>query len=279
MPFVAVSTPDLAMPLNVYYERRGEPKTGVPCVLFISGTGGDLRVKPNVFDSALGSSFELLAFDQRGLGQTDKPESDYTMAGYADDAAALMDALGLVNAPVVGVSFGGMVAQELALRHPHKVSRLALACTSSGGAGGASYPLHELADLPEQERLEAHLAVADLRRDNAWREANPERWQALLQMAANARRTDVDTAGANRQLAARAGHDTFTRLGELTMPVLIMAGRYDGIAPQENQLALSAAIKTSELRWYEGGHLFMVQDKSAYPQLCDWLSAGLLARE
>jgi len=68
--------------IEVYFERQGAG----PRLLFISGTGGDLRVKPNVFDGPLGKTFDLLAYDQRGLGQTSKPDEAYSMAGYADDA-------------------------------------------------------------------------------------------------------------------------------------------------------------------------------------------------
>src|SRR5689334_21199785 len=99
--------------VDLYYDRAGEG----PTLLFISGTGGDLRVKPNVFDGPLAKSFEVLAYDQRGLGRSAKPDVSYTMADYADDAAALLDHAGWASTRVIGVSFGGMVAQELALRH------------------------------------------------------------------------------------------------------------------------------------------------------------------
>ena len=89
---------------------------------------------------AFDDTFEVLAYDQRGLGQTEVPEGPYTMAEYADDAAALIAAVGWDDCAVVGVSFGGMVAQELAIRHPGRVRRLALCCTSSGGAGGCLVP-------------------------------------------------------------------------------------------------------------------------------------------
>ena len=129
--------------IQIHYEIGGE---GRP-VLFISGTGGDLRNRPGVFDGPLAAAFEVLAYDQRGLGQTEAPDTDYVMADYADDAAGLLEVLGWDRVPVMGVSFGGMVAQELAIRHPDRVSALVLACTSSGGEGGASYPLHELEAL------------------------------------------------------------------------------------------------------------------------------------
>ena len=75
------------------------------------------------------------------------------MADFADDAAALLDAVGWDDCLVLGISFGGMVAQEVAIRHPERVRRLVLACTSAGGEGGASYPLHELVDLSPEERV------------------------------------------------------------------------------------------------------------------------------
>ena len=103
--------------MEIYYERGQDYGHSGDPLLFISGTGGDLRNKPNQFDSPLAKVFELIAYDQRGLGQTSKPDGDYTMADYADDAAALLDYLNLERVPVVGVSFGGMVGQEFVLRH------------------------------------------------------------------------------------------------------------------------------------------------------------------
>jgi 3-oxoadipate enol-lactonase len=254
--------------IDVYYEQAGRG----PKLLFISGTGGDLRVRPNVLDSPLVESFEVVAYDQRGLGQTSKPEGPYSMADYAADAAALLDALGWEQALVMGVSFGGMVAQELILRAPEKVRALVLACTSAGGAGGASFPLHELAGLPEEERLSRHLALSDLRRDARWREANPERWARLLRIARERQSEARDHAGAQLQLAARAQHDTWQRLADVRVPVLLAGGRHDGIAPVANMAALARQIPDAELRFFEGGHLFLIQDEDAYPYIIQWLS-------
>jgi 3-oxoadipate enol-lactonase len=273
MPFVRAND------IDIYYETGGP--AGARRLLFISGTGGDLRVRPNVFDAPLGKRFQILAYDQRGLGRTAKPTGPYDMTDYADDAAAVLDVLGWGSVPVVGVSFGGMVAQELALRHPDKVRCLVLACTSAGGAGGASYPLHELADLPESERLVKQLELADTRRDAAWRAAHPDRWEALLSAAGNGRSRDAEEPdaareqkrGAREQLQARAGHDTWDRLERLDLPVLLAGGRYDGIAPPANLEAMASRIRNARLMMFEGGHLFMIQDRAAYPAIIDWLDA------
>jgi 3-oxoadipate enol-lactonase len=125
MPFISVRD------IQIYYEISGKG----PRLLYISGTGADLRNKPDIFDSPLADHFEILAFDQRGLGQTGRPDIRYSMEDYANDAAGLLQALDWGRCHVMGISFGGMVAQEFALRHPECIDRLVLCCTSSGGAG------------------------------------------------------------------------------------------------------------------------------------------------
>lgn len=256
--------------LNFHFERAGFG----PPLLFISGTGGDLRVQPNVFASPLAKAFDLLAYDQRGLGRTDKPDVPYSMAQYADDAAALLDHVGWDSVAVIGVSFGGMVAQELVLRHPQRVKRLVLACTSPGGEGGASYPFHEIEHLTGVDRARFLMPVSDTRRDAAWAAANPEDYERFLELAAADPFAGEPgrAAGAHRQLEARAKHDTWDRLGQITCPVLISAGRYDGIALPATQEKLAARIPGAELRWYEGGHMFMLQDRAAYREIVAFLA-------
>ena len=259
--------------IEIHHEIRGEG----PPVLFISGTGGDLRVEPNVFASPLAAATRLLAYDQRGLGRTTVPEGPCTMADYADDAAALLAALDFDPVAVVGVSFGGMVAQELALRHPARVRSLVLCCTSSGGAGGASYPLHELAALPEEQRMVRQLEISDVRMDAAWRAAHPEAVAKAFERMRATRAVGAGEPGRERgaamQLEARREHDTAERLGTLGVPVLIAAGRHDGIAPPANQHALAERIPGAELRFFDGGHLFLVQDRQAWPEIRDWVLA------
>jgi len=272
MPFTNVGA------LTMHYETIGRG----PKVVFVSGSGGDLRVRPGVLDTPLAARFSVLAFDQRGLGRTAKPPGPYSMADYADDAAGLMRQVGFDGVDVVGVSFGGMVAQELALRHPSAVRRLVLCCTSSGGEGGASYPLHRLATLSADERARKQLEISDLRRTPEWQRANPDDVRRLLEMAEQTARVGAGEAdrerGALLQLEARKHHDTWARLPQLGMPVLLCAGRYDGIAPLTNMQAMASRIPNATLRIYEGGHLFMIQDRSAYPDIVSWLADDAASR-
>ena len=255
--------------IEIHFERRGE---GEP-LLFISGTGGDLRNTPNVFDGPYPKAFDLLAYDQRGLGQTSKPDAPYSMADYADDAARLMDHLGWSSVRVIGVSFGGMVALELVLRHPAKVKRLVLACTSPGGAGGASYPFHEIGHMDRVERSKHLVPISDTRRDAAWAAANPQLYEQFVALgAADPFEGEPGHArGYRRQLEARSHHDTYDRLGEIVCPAMIAAGRYDGIALPETQHRMAARIPGAQLSFFEGGHLFMLQDRAANPAIIDFL--------
>ena len=83
----------------------------------------------------LARDFEVTVYDHRGVGKSSRAEPGYSIADLADDAAALLDELGLESTHVLGISMGGMVAQELALRHPSSVRTLTLGCTYSGGEG------------------------------------------------------------------------------------------------------------------------------------------------
>lgn len=268
MPFTTVRD------LRMYYEIRGNG----PRVLFISGTGGDLRRSPNAFDWPLTKHFEVLSYDQRGLGQTDRPDIPYSMVDYATDADALLHTLGWDRCMVMGVSFGGMVAQEFAIRYQQRVEKLVLCCTSSGGAGGASYPLHELKGLTLEEYARLVITLADNRRDAAWQAAHAQEFQTLLNETLAGLKIGADepgrAMGARRQIEARKDHDTFSRLPTLKMPVLICGGRYDGIASVANQEAMLKQIPNAKLELFEGGHLFFVQDPRAYEKITAFLREG-----
>jgi 3-oxoadipate enol-lactonase len=269
MPFVSVRD------IRMYYEIRGKG----PRLLSISSTAGDLRRSPNIFETPLARQFEILAHDQRGLGQTSRPDIPYTMADYAADADGLLEEVGWDRCLVIGVSFGGMVAQELALRYPHRVERLVLACTSSGGAGGASYPLHEFAELSLEDQARRMVILADTRLGPSWRAAHPIQFQELVNEMVMRLKVGADEPdrqiGARRQLEARAVHDTYHRLPKLRLPVYICGGRFDGIAPPDNLEALHKQIPAARMELFEGGHYFLMQDPRAFERISAFLRGEL----
>jgi pimeloyl-ACP methyl ester carboxylesterase len=246
-------------------------------LLFCNGSGTTLQAVGPLLD-LVAARFDLLAWDYRGLGRSGRLTGPYTMADLAADAAGLLQIAGWDSCRVLGVSFGGMVAQEFAVTHPEQVERLALACTSAGGDGGSSYPLDKLQELPPQVRAAAQLKLADSRWDERWLEAHPAD-RALAEGLTAADRNQQDPAAAAAQAAqleARAGHDVWHRLDAITCPTLVGYGNYDGIAPAENSIAIASRIRGAELRGYEGGHLFLFQDPSALPEFQEFLHAPLV---
>jgi 3-oxoadipate enol-lactonase len=201
------------------------------------------------------------------------------MVDYADDADALLEAVGWDRCSVMGISFGGMVAQEFALGYPHRVERLVLACTSSGGGGGASYPLHELSHLTVEEYARRILSLSDTRRDVVWQATHPSEFQWLLNQTLAGLQVGSDepgrTIGARRQLEARALHDTYERLPGLKTPVFICGGRYDGIATPAHLEAIQRQVPGSRLELFEGGHLFFIQDPRAFERIVAFLNGDL----
>jgi len=162
MPTAHVNDVDLA------YELRGAG----PRLLVLLGSGMTLAgARPLL--SLVGKGCTQLAFDYRGLGASTASPGPYDMAACAADALGVLDAVGWDTARVVGVSFGGMVAQELAVTAPQRVERLALLCTSAGGGGGSSYPLHELEDLDPGARADVRRSLLDDRFDENWLAGHP----------------------------------------------------------------------------------------------------------
>src|SRR5215467_6170467 len=153
-----------AMPLDrvngveLYWERSGSGRR----LSFCNGSGATLQVVRPLLD-LLAGRFDLLAWDYRGLGRSAPLTGPYAVADLAADAVGLLEIAGWATCRVLGVSFGGMVAQEFAVTNPERVERLALACTSAGGEGGSSYPLHKPRELPPGERGAAQLKLADSR--------------------------------------------------------------------------------------------------------------------
>lgn len=257
--------------IDIYYEVHGDDE--VPWVLNIGGTGGDLR-QTFPHRSPLNERFRVLHYDQRGLGQTSKPGGDYTIEDYADDAAALIDAvIGGGPCHVVGTSFGGMVAMNLALRRPDLVDRLVLAVTSPGGEH-ASYRLSDLADMDPDEAFATRMRLLDKRWDPNADEPIPD-LGAIYDFIAATYRTPASgeaAAGLARQVEARNTHDVVDRLGDIDHHTLVVAGRYDGLAPVANSELLAERMPNAELAIFEGGHLVSFQDASMWPHVVSFLA-------
>jgi 3-oxoadipate enol-lactonase len=256
--------------IDLYYERSGEG----PRLLFLNGSGATLE-SAGMLLQLFADGFDVAAHDQRGLGRTSIPVGPFTMADYAADAAGLLDELGWDSCRVLGVSFGGMVAQELAATHPERIERLALVCTSSGGAGSASYPLHELASLAPSERIAIATRLLDTRFSPEWlsEHANDRALAEMMAARGDVAKSDEQVRGEAEQLEARRHHDVWDRLPNISSPTFVASGRYDGIAPPANGEAIASRIPDAKLQIYEGGHAFFVQDPDAIPDITGFLKA------
>ena len=255
--------------VDLYHELDGDG----PDLLFLNGSGATLETSAPLIDR-LRRHFRVLAFDGRGLGRSGAVGSAYEMADLASDALALLDHVGWQTCPVFGVSFGGMVALEVAVTAPSRVDRLALLCTSAGGAGGSSYPLHELAQLPADERMAKSMALVDSRFSPEWFADHPLDDAIIRARAASAAepRSAERLKGEGLQMRARAMHDVSSRIGRIACPTLVACGRYDGIAPVANSEWMAAHIPDAKLEVYEGGHMFFIQDPAAFPDVVAFLA-------
>jgi pimeloyl-ACP methyl ester carboxylesterase len=255
--------------VDLSFELDGEG----PNLLFLNGSGATLESSAPLIDR-LRRHLRVLAFDARGMGRSGTVDSPYSMADLAADALALLDHVGWTTCPVFGISFGGMVAQEVAVTAPERVDRLALLCTSAGGAGGSSYPLHELASLSPDERMAKSLTLVDSRFSPAWFADHPLDDAIMRARAADAAspRSETRLAGERLQMQARAAHDVSTRLSRITCPTLVACGRYDGVAPVANSEWIAAHIPDAKLEVFDGGHMFVAQDPAALPRIVEFLT-------
>ena len=255
--------------LSINYEIFGSG----PRVLFFNGSGGSIEGS-QLLINAFARTFQVLVHDQRGLGKTSVPKGPYTMADYANDAAALLDHVGWQTSNIIGLSFGGMVAQEFAVTFPDRIQRLVLMCTSAGGIAGSSYPLHQLAQLPTDDRNNALRMLTDTRFTDEWLASHPLDAEIMRfqEDRPDTQKTKLQILGERLQLEARMGHDVADRLHLISSPTLITAGRFDGIAPLANSQAIAERIAHSTLNLYEGGHPFLSQDRQAMRDIRTFLS-------
>ena len=234
--------PELTRPdgCRLYYETHG-PRDGEP-LLLLEGLGGDIPGwRRNI--PTLASELFVVAFDFRGNGRSDAPDQPVTMETFVEDSVAVLHFVGVDSAHVYGQSFGGMVAQELALAHPERVRSLILAATHAGGPN----VVPARAKVPKDRPWMALYAPG-------FPEANPD--HVAEDLLVGSQRPQAPHAG-RRQWEAMRGFDSYERLPDLGIPTLVLHGSEDRMVAPENARVLAERIPGAELVMVEGaGHLY-----------------------
>jgi 3-oxoadipate enol-lactonase len=207
--------------IDMYYELHG---SGDPLVL-IGGLASDISQWAWLTDWCA-QTHHVLAFDNRGAGRTDKPDVPYTITMMANDTDALMEAVGMSHATVLGISMGGRIALDLALEHPDRVARLILVSTMASARPVSS-----------MSRMELLSVLSGL----VFRGRHPQPRYAF-----------------NRQREASRSFDCTDRLEEIRVPTTILHGRRDRIAPLRDAQMMRRGIAGSQIVTFSGGHLFFL---------------------
>ena len=225
------------------------------------------------------SGFRCIYFDNRGTGNSDKPEKSYTIPEMADDASNLLAALGIDKAKVYGVSMGGMIAQELVLRHPEQVEKVVLGCTMAGGSAAVRAPAEVYEELGEafvtmatnpEQALDKMMPLIFPAEFIAQHPELKSMMLAGFKMVPPTPRESIEQTA-----AAIVEFDTYDRLAHIKCPVLIVHGEKDVLVPPENASLLKAGIPHAEtLLIPDAGHSFSAADPAGIHQrIVSWLKS------
>jgi 3-oxoadipate enol-lactonase len=256
--------------IELDYERSG---SGAP-LLAIMGMSGTALHWGEPFLAALRESFELITYDHRGVGASTKLAGGITIAQMAEDAYGLMQALELDSAHILGISMGGMIAQELALGHPESVRTLTLGCTYCGGEGSSQASPEVIQRLFE--------AISSGDRERAIRVGWETNVSASKAEEADAYGTFLETAHRRAvavpvvmaQAQAILAHDTSARLPSLRIPTLVIHGTEDQMLPVQNGRMIASLIPGAQLEILDGvGHLFFWEQPEHSAELIRALAA------
>jgi len=250
----------LANGVRLYYETYG---TGTPLLLIAGlGVGSWIWYKQI---PAFSPHFQTIVFDNRGIGASELGEAPFTMRTLAEDAAALLRALGIERAHVLGASMGGFIAQELALAYPALVERLVLVCTSFGGPNHvpAAPEIVQAFLSPDglntEERVRAGLPIAFTPR---FLSEHPDEVEDLVRRRL-AHPISEQTFLA--QIQAVMAFNTEDRVSTIQSPTLIVTGDADILIPPENSRNLAARIPNARLHIIEGaGHAVFLEQADAF---------------
>jgi len=256
--------------IELAYQLLG---SGAPLVM-IHGAQGD-QTSFDGLAPQFSDRYRVLRFDQRGSGLSDKPDMPYSIAMLADDTAALMDHLGLAPAHVFGISMGGTIAQELALRHPAKVRSLVLGCTTPGGphairaSGAALMNAYSTQPMTAEERGRA---LAEAAFTKGYLARHPE---VIASMIAARRERPIETTAFAHRMRAIVGFDAYDRLPQIKCATLVIAGKDDALISCENSRIIAERIAGAKLVILEpAGHSFWVeQPDQTVKAIADFLAS------
>ena len=240
--------------INIAYDLRG---SGAPLVT-IHGAQGDQTMFAGMA-AAFAPRYRVLTFDQRGAGLSDKPDMPYTIAMIADDTASLMDHVGFAAAHIIGVSMGGMIAQEFALRHPKKTRSLVLGCTTPGWLKSirAVGPATGAYSTRERSAEERGRALAEAAFTKGYIEKHPELIPSMIEQR---KQRPIDPVGFKHRMEAALAHDVYDRLPQIECPTLVITGKDDALIPWENSRLIAQRIEGARLNVLEpAGHCFWVE--------------------
>ena len=242
--------------LKLRYEIRGN---GDPVAL-IMGFSGSGRGWGEAFLKQMEARFKIFVIDNRGTGESDPADAEFTLADLAADIAAVLDHARTPRAHIFGISMGGMIAQEFALAYPQRTRGLVLGCTNCGASHSTAADPAAIAKLipePGIDPLEQAKRAFSVACGKAF--LNSAAGQNILAQAiaemGNYPVTPMQTF--MRQGQAIAGFDTFARLGQIKSPTLIIHGDDDSIVPYPNADILQGAIADSKKHTLKtAGHMF-----------------------
>jgi len=238
--------------INIHYEEMG---SGFPLVM-IMGLAGNLDWWPNELINSLSQHFRVIIFDNRGAGRTDASDKEYSIPLFAEDTVKLMDALQIPKAHVLGISMGGMIAQEIALNFPERVEKLVLGCTNCGAKQSIPASLDVLMTLTGQlstspEDLLKIIFPPDFLKNNS---------NLVQEFVSKYLVAPIALEPFQQQLQAILKFDSFERLSQISQSTLILTGDSDILVPPENSKILSDNIPGSQQITYPGcGHGFVSQ--------------------
>lgn len=235
------------MNVRIAWERRG---AGPPLILVQgigltrSGWGPSLDL--------LAERFEVLAFDNRGVGGSAAPPGPYTVAMLANDALRVLDEAAVPRAHVLGASLGGLVAQHLAAEHPDRVNCLVLCCTTPGRSEAFPVPEPTVSLLTEAVALDRETAITRFTRNALSADASDELVARIVRLRLE---KPQDVAAWGAQVAAGAGFEGVD-LGRIVAPTLVLHGSEDNVVDIRNSALLTDAIAGARRRALAGGHMF-----------------------